>query len=366
MRIALDIRKFHDFGIGTYIRNLLAFLEIQSGHELLLVASPELSEKVRPSPNSRIVVNSSPKYSVRELFTVSREVNRKGYDLFHAPHYTYPYGIREKGVVTIHDLIHLRFPQHFSRGQRLYARAIIGHACRSADAVVVDSEFTKKDLLKTFRIPEEKIHTIHLGVGSMYRPSEAPTELGASHTALGITRPYILYVGSLKPHKNVPLLLKAFGQIRRDVDVQLVLAGEKLDAYPELRVLRDRLMLGRDMVVAAGTNQTDLISLYQHASALVMPSLYEGFGLPLVEAMACGVPVVGSRATSIPEVVGDAGVLIDPFDVGDLASALLRVLNDEGLRETLRVCGLHRASQFTWERCGEKTLQLYELVVGSR
>ncbi|MCK5573807.1 MAG: glycosyltransferase family 4 protein, partial [Bacteroidetes bacterium] len=117
--------------------------------------------------------------------------------------------------------------------------------------------------------------------------------------------------------------------------------------------------------VAAGANQTDLISLYQHASALVMPSLYEGFGLPLVEAMACGVPVVGSRAASIPEVVGDAGVLVDPFDVGDLASALLRVLNDEGLRETLRVCGLHRASQFSWERCGEKTLQLYELVVGS-
>jgi glycosyltransferase involved in cell wall biosynthesis len=381
MRIGIDIRKYRDFGIGTYIRNLISECDRLPEYEWIYFASRELIQELSGSWRGRLVENRSPRYSPGELLSMARLAHAAGCDLFHSPHYTFPFGLRCKGVVTIHDLIHLRVPGALSGAKRAYARFLIEHACTAADRVIVDSEHTRQDLLSEFKVPERNVRVVHLGVSPQFKPAVAPVPRGghgepgpdghstdrmqpeapasADLLRLGVRRPYLLYSGALKPHKNLPVLMRAFAQIAREFDLQLVLSGESIQARPELVNLAGTLRV-RDRIVSTGRRpEADVVTLNQHASAAVLPSLYEGFGLPVLEAMACGVPVVAARATSIPEVAGDAGVLFDPHEPDDLASALRRVLSDEHLQSDLRKKGLIRSAEFTWGRCVQKTLEVY-------
>lgn len=359
MNIGIDARKYHDFGIGTYIRNLAASFDGQDRDTFTYFASPEDVEEIRRTHRGETIVNHSGKYSAGELFSLSRQANRARVSLYHAPHYTLPYGLSMKSVVTVHDVIHLRFPEYFSPVQRAYARFMISHACREAAAVIVDSEFTGKELVRHVACSPEKIHVIHLGVSGSFTPAETPGLPGEFLRKYRVKENFILYVGGLKPHKNVGCLLRAFAGLGADEKLQLVFIGERIDDVAALRNLSTECGIGDRILSLGWIPEKDLVAAYRAASALVLPSLYEGFGFSVLEAMACGTPVIGSNAASIPEVIGDAGILFDPLSDRDLTGAIRSVLADQALRTSLREKGLQRAKLFTWNRCAERTLNVY-------
>ena len=362
MNIGFDARKYFDFGIGTYIRNLAACFDTEEQDCFTYFARPDDAGLIGRTHRGKTIVNRSGKYSLGELISVSFQANRAGISLFHAPHYTLPFGLSMRRVVTIHDVIHLRFPAYFSPVQRAYARLMIGHACRGADAVIVDSEFGRKELLRCIPCPPEKIHVIPLGVSGDFAPADDNASAGGFRRKHNVGTKFLLYVGSLKPHKNVPALIRALAGLTDRMDVQLVCVGERVEEDAALRALTGSTGI-RDRVRSLGwLPEPDLIAAYRAATAVVLPSLYEGFGFPVLEAMACGTPVIGSNAASIPEVMGDAGILFDPSAQGELSAAIQLVLADSSLRDSLRDKGLRRAKLFTWKRCAEETLNLYRSI----
>ncbi len=359
MNIGIDARKYFDFGIGTYIRNLAAVFDAQDGDRFTYIASPGDADLISRTHRGTTIINHSGKYSLAELITVSSQANRAGLSVFHAPHYTLPFGLAMPGVVTVHDVIHLRFPEYFSAIQRAYAQLMIGHACRSSDAVIVDSAFTAKELIRYVACPEEKIHTIPLGVSGAFAPAQDGEAAAAFRRKFNLAGEFLLYVGSLKPHKNFPAIIRSVARLRAGRNVQVICVGEKPEDDPALSALCksqgvDGLIQGLGWLPEA-----DLVAAYRAATVLVMPTLYEGFGFPVLEAMACGTPVICSNAASIPEVAGDAGILVDPLSEQEMTDAITSVLDDASLRNSLRERGLRRAQQFTWQRCGEQTLNLY-------
>jgi glycosyltransferase involved in cell wall biosynthesis len=248
-------------------------------------------------------------------------------------------------VTVVHDLLPLRFPPEYPR-QQYYFRILVRRILKDSRVVVADSKHTRGDILEHYGVPAGKVRVIYPGYDadaffcSEPRRSPRPPE-----------DPYILYVGNLLPHKNLPRLLDAFALLRRRRSCRLIIRGEGRPAYASL--LRERLeSLGlRDSVTfAAYLGEDGLRRLYSDAVCLVLPSLGEGFGLPVLEAMACGTPVITASASSLPEVAGDAALMVDPYDALGLADAMHRMLTDSGLRENLRERGLRRVSAFTWRR----------------
>jgi glycosyltransferase involved in cell wall biosynthesis len=363
MRIGIDARKYHDLGIGTYLQNLADLFDRTPEITPTYFASPENASEIRRLHRGKVVENSSRKYSLRELVSVSRQANRESLDLFHAPHYTLPVSLNAKRIVTIHDIIHLRFPEYFSLLQRTYAYQMIRHACHAADAVIATSEYTRQDLVRLFPECEPKTRLVYQGVARSYTVNEDQTPVEEFLQRNGLTQGYILYTGSLKPHKNVPVLMKAFAAIRESTRMQLVLVGEEISGKPSLTALAGQLGIEGRLRSLGRIPDNELLMAYQGAQVVVLPSLYEGFGLTVLEAMACGIPVVASRAASIPEVVGDAGVLFDPFSVEELRAALERVLHNEDLRGTLRAKGLQNVERFSLQQWAENTLNVYRQIL---
>ncbi len=363
IRVGIDIRKYFDYGIGTYLQNLIAGFQQIGGMELIYFASNEVSSSVHGNLQGSIIQNNSPKYSIQELLSLSSSAHNQNLDLYHAPHYTLPLMLNMPSVVTIHDIIHLRMKEYFSLPQRMYARWMIGHACRNSSAIIVVSEFTKQELICEYRVPERKIHVVYNGVHESFFTVCSDPEKSAFKRKYGITKPYFLYTGSVKPHKNVHVLLKAFARVLRDRSIQLVMTGEKSALNADLlRHIKDYRI--HDSLIETGRiTEEELRTAYQSAEAVVLPSFYEGFGLSMIEAMASGVPAIGARTSSITEIVGDAGLLFDPNDDDELARHLISVMDDRPMRDTLFLKGKERAAQFTWNECAVKTLKVYEEVL---
>jgi glycosyltransferase involved in cell wall biosynthesis len=261
---------------------------------------------------------------------------------------TVPEGVLRSSVpqvTVVHDLLPLRFPPEYPR-QQYYFRFLVPRILGSSRLVIADSEHTRSDILEHYGVPAGKVKVIYPGYDSgaffCCQPDSSPRTR---------QEPYVLYVGNLLPHKNLPRLLDAFALLRRRQECRLVIRGEGRPAYA--RFLRERIeSLGlRDAIAFAGyTGEDGLRQLYADAACLVLPSLGEGFGLPVLEAMACGTPVITASASSLPEVAGDAALMVDPYDCLDLADAMYRTLTDNGLREDLRQRGLRRVTAFTWKR----------------
>ena len=359
MNVGIDARKYFDFGIGTYIRNLSSFFDRQNEDRFTYFASPDNAGLISRTHTGKTIVNRSGKYSLGELISLSFQANRAGISLFHAPHYTLPFGLSMRRVVTIHDVIHLRFPAYFSPVQRAYARVMIGHACTAADAVIVDSDFAGKELLRCMPCPPEKIHVIPLGVSEDFAPAQDNASADEFRRKHNTGKRFLLNVVSLTPHNNVSALIRSVSALGDRTDVRIVCVGERLEENSALHALSKSEGIGGRVQSLGWLSEPDLIAAYRAATALVMPSLYEGFGFPVLEAMACGTPVITSNAASLPEVMGDAGILIDPSGEGELAGAIQSVLEDPSLRDSLREKGLRRAKLFTWARCAEETLNLY-------
>jgi glycosyltransferase involved in cell wall biosynthesis len=362
--IAIDGRKYFDFGIGTTIQQLIRSLsDLNSHHRFALYTEVADEAKIVLPPGWERRPISYKKYSIGEIVMFGRQIKKEHVDVFHEPHYTLPIGLRDCSVVTINDMIHVRFPEFFNLAQRGYAYAMIRHALAHSRIVITISDFTKNDILRSFGVKEEKIRAIPLGVGAEFRPRRDDAVLGLFRQKFHLQNEYILYVGNTKPHKGIGTLLEAYKGIHPRGELDLVFVGGSVMEDPILSQQIDRLDVSSRIHDLGRIASDDLISAYNGARCLVMPSLYEGFGLPVLEAMACGTPVITSDAAALPEVVGDSGLMFKAGNSHELMGVLQDLIRDHQLEKELIQKGLKRAQRFTWRNTARQTLDVYEEIL---
>jgi len=365
-RVGIDARKLKDYGIGSYIRNLLeaigrrpesrAYRFRVYAHRSDADALPELPD------NFEVAHDDSPGYSVAELTRLPWKLLRDRLDLFHATHYVLPPLWKTRAVVTIHDIIHLLYPQFLpNRAAHAYARFMIRRALKRADRIVTVSHNTRRDLMDYFDIPAARIEVIYNGVSPRFRAEISREEKLRVAGKLGISFPYLLFLGGEKPHKNVQNVVRAFGKARREHSLPhtLVLAGPLPPNPARLEALIAALDIS-DAVHRRGiVDEGDLPALYAGAEAFLYPTLYEGFGLPVVEAMACGTPVLTSSTSALQEIAGGHALLVDPMDVDAIAAGIVLLATDANARAQYIALGRKRALDFSWDKAAERTLAVY-------
>ena len=358
-------------GINCYIRNLLAYLPRVDGDnrytaflgERRFAADLPLSLKF-----SRLPTAWPPVRILWEQAVQPWALKREKVDLLHALAFVAPLFSPCPFVVTIYDLGFLLHPKSFEPLKRLYLSLFTRLSARRARRIIAISESTKRDVVRLLGVPPERVDVVHCGVDGTFRPF--PMErVAAFRRRRGLPERFILFVGTLEPRKNVRRLVEAFAILkRRTAGLQackLVIGGAKGWMYEDIFARVEELGLGDEVLFPGYIPLEELPLWYNAAELFVYPSLYEGFGLPVLEAMACGTPVVASRTSSLPEVVGEAGMLVDPRDIGGLAEAMERALMDEGKRREMREKGLRRAGEFSWERTARETAQVYRRAMGS-
>jgi len=282
--------------------------------------------------------------------------------IFFSPgHYLPPY-CPGKAVVTIYDLAFLTFKEQFRSWWRTLFGLMSAYAIRRADRIVAVSQNTKEDIVKYYGVQPTKVKVIYYGVDPSFKPVADPKALEKVRSKYSGGREFLLFVGTLQPRKNLLRLVQAFAQTADSIRHSLLVAGGEFWQHEQVYHAVEECGLSGRILFTGYVDASALPSLLSAATALILPSLYEGFGLPALEAMACGTPVIASRTSSLPEVVGDAGRLVDPYDVDDMAAVIIEVLSDETLRAEMSAKGLQRARLFSWKRASEDTLALFEEV----
>jgi glycosyltransferase involved in cell wall biosynthesis len=366
MRIALDLRRISNPGIGRYMRCLVeALLAQQSGHEFLLILPPESRDAIAsPRPGVERICCSAKYYSLREQVALPRLLRNHGADLLHSPHFVMPLLRACPAVVTMHDVIYIACKDDLpSRLGRAYYRGMMATAARRSVRVVTVSEFSKSDIVRHLDIDPQKIEVIHSGISPVFQPITDMTRLEQVRRKYSIPGEFILYAGIYKPRKNHAGLLRAFRKLcDSGVKAQLVIAGPLGGGEAELKNLARELDIEETVRFTGRVEDDELAALYSAARVYACPSLYEGFGFTVLEAMACGTPVVCSAETSLPEVAGDAALYADSRSPDDFAGALLRAFSDAELRAGLVQKGYRNCCRFTWDRAAAQTLAVYEQV----
>jgi glycosyltransferase involved in cell wall biosynthesis len=311
------------------------------------------------------VVERAAPYSIREQFTVPLRLLRERVDLFHSPHYVLPPLVTCLSVVTIHDCIHLVFPQYLpGRLARVYARVFMRWAAMRSARVLTVSEASKHDILRFFHVPEAKVVVIHNAIDERFLAPPPDEEVFRIRERFQLHEPFVLYAGNVKPHKNLERVIEAVAQLHANGfdQLKLLIIGNDISRYATLRRAVHAHNLHRYVRFLGFVPDQTLAILYRLSSVFVFPSLYEGFGLPPLEAMASGTPVVTSNVSSLPEVVGPAAVLVDPHDSHAIAEGIAHVLFDPQLRSSLRQRGLERAGAFSWEAAARALRDVYAAV----
>ncbi len=368
-RYVLDARTAtnHFPGIGRYVTSLASAMLPQLQDELLVLLQESRSPSLFEGPFDRhkvevVTVDATP-FGAQQQFRIPPILHKLADQwpvVYHSPYYLMPYQPGVPTVVTVHDLIPMLLPTTVSARARLLFRFTMRMALAAAQKVVCVSQATAADLQQWFDIDAGKVTVIHHAPDPRFCPqSLEQTEMARQR--LGIPGRYLLYVGINKPHKNLVELVEAFA-LAGDRSLTLVIAGAWDDRYPEVKEVVSRLKLEESVLLAGRVSEDLLPGLMAGATGFVFPSLYEGFGLPVVEAMACGTPVACSRVSSLPEVGGDAVLYFDPADRRQIATAILRLGNDEDLRRQLRQKGLARAATMTWSHAARQTLELYRSI----
>ena len=369
--IAIDARKIRDFGIGTYVRNLIRELaEIDRESSYFIITGPAGRDALKRLPeNFQLSIQRSPVYSVRELFTLSWHLLRLRADLYHATHYVMPLMLPCRSVVTIHDIIHLLYPEFLpNRIAFLYAERMIRRSLQRGDRVVSVSRNTKSDLMSYFKIGGDKIDVVYNGIENDFRKALPSGDLERWMRNLGLERPYLLFVGNPKPHKNLDNVVKAYAEALKQNDFphRLVCVGDRGGLEFKIRQRAEQLGISERILLLGHVAQEALPAIYQGAAAFLYPTLYEGFGLPVVEAMASRVPVITSNTSALKEIAAGYADLVNPLDVGAIAGAIVRVVSDRDHRQSLRKLGARRAEDFDWRQAATKTLDIYRRVLGDR
>jgi glycosyltransferase involved in cell wall biosynthesis len=373
MKIGIDARWIFPeiTGIGSYTQELIRHLALVDNQNeyILYYQHDAVRQRTRAyaeldqHANFRERLIPYGPFSARSQIQFPGEIRRDGLDIYHSTNFMMPFPgfpANRRGktacIVTIHDLIPLLFPEHTpkalkSRFHGVY-RWVMRQVGQRADLILTVSESSKRDIIEHMHVPPERVKAIYEGVSDRFVPvPRRPRD-----------EKVILYVGRLDPYKNVVGLLRAFNRLRREgqVNCRLRLIGPPDDRYPDVKQLIDAEGLRPHIEGPAYASGEELLDAYQQADLFVLPSLYEGFGLPVLEAMACGTPVICSNRASLPEVAGDAAVLVDPTDETELLGALRRVLTDEGFADSLRQKSLARAAQFSWLRTAQETIAQYQ------
>jgi glycosyltransferase involved in cell wall biosynthesis len=358
-KIVIDARMLAT-GIGTYLFNILTSLKGNTPG-LSIRALTYVNDVARVQPLcDEVRVVRAPIYSIREQFEIANAA--RGAGLLHVPHYNAPLLYRGKLLVTIHDLTHI-VDATFKRtmASMVYARPMLNLVVRKADHIVTNSEFTKNQIVERLRVSPAKITAIHLGVSPHFCRRDHQEGAARVAGALGLNRPYLLFVGNLMPHKNLKTLIRAFALLRarKVLEQELLIVGDS--RRWRTRFLSEPQKQGVAEVVrfVPHVSYEMLPWVYAAADLFILPSFIEGFGLPVLEAMACGTPVVCSRAASLPEVAGDAAEYFDPSSAEDLAAAIERVLNSRERQTELRQKGVERAKQFSWDECARRHGEVY-------
>ncbi|MFH0989694.1 MAG: glycosyltransferase family 1 protein [bacterium] len=364
-QIALDARKYFDFGIGTYIQSLITgFEQHRDKHDFTLFVPEQDTARIHVDSAIRIIPVPYKKYSLGELFGFKSMMQNYAIDLFHEPHFTLPFGLQKNSVVTIHDLIHLKCSEFFSLPQRMYARQMLSHAVNHSGRILTVSQRTKQDIQEFFSVPEERISVIYNGVGRIFRKIEDEQKLKAFKIRYSLERPFVLYVGNVKPHKNIPLLLMAFSRLRLTYpDLLLVVVGGNLKSDVSLTAMVNELNISHSIKELGQISNDDLVLAYNSAQMLVQPSLYEGFGFPVIEAMACGTPVICSDGGSLPEIAGNAALIISKRSMDGLLDSMTKLLDHNELRLDLIKKGFQNSKRFCWEQTAKETIGMYDLTL---
>ncbi len=363
MRIAIDVRMITPFmhGISRYAYNLLEGISaIDKENDYVLVSNNTfLQGFVSSHENFSQKIIPSRLYGISEQVTMPRLLKKNKIDIFHSPSFFGPVLAGCKVVMTIHDMIHVLFPGESSVLHRAYYNIIVKRAARNASRIITVSENSKCDISSYLNLPSEKIAVTYNAVDKQFKCS-SDDDINKIKGRLKINDKYILYVGSQKPHKNVGLLIAAYLQLREKINHQLVIVGKKDRLFQ--KSLRDHKLEG--VIFSGQVKDVLLPHFYSGADVFVSPSLYEGFGLPLIEALACETPVVAIKTSSVCEVLGDAGLIVDMACPDKLAKSIYRVLSDEDLRNSLVGKGMARVKRFSWEETVNRTLRVYDEVYG--
>jgi len=381
MRIGIDCRTIlnpkagNRAGIAHYtyylVKSLLALNKLD---EFVLFFDHSARDIVKEflEPNSTIRFFSFSQYRRYLPFVYSHlfsaiNVRREKLDVFHSPANVVPLGYRGPFTVTIHDLAIYRHPELFPSKQGFSVKYLVPKTVQRADRIIAVSESTKRDVQEFFEIPEEKISVVYEGVLYERFNTTNKEEIEKLRAQFGITGNFLLFVGTLEPRKNLIRLLEAFYLLLERSSgfkdsVQLVVTGAKGWLYDSIFEEVESRKFGQRVIFTGYLNAAEIAALYVNAYAFVYPSLYEGFGLPVLEAMAAGTPVITSNVSSMPEIAGSAALLLDPIDIEGLSSAIERVLGDPELRSELSRKGRMQAKRFSWKRCAEETLAVYRSV----
>ncbi len=375
MRIAIDVRPTvgHFAGIGKYTYNLVKEIaKLDRENEYLLYSfflkpfSSDIEELAKSQPNFSLKASRIPGRLMRffwDYLKIPIEPFLGEVDVFHITNYLIPYIRRAKLLVTIYDITPVLSPEYHNRYTRTYVKEKILFAAKKADRIIAISQHTKRDLIQTLGVPEDLIAVIYGGVGEQFQPIKNQEVLNRVKERYNIKDKYLLFLGTLEPRKNIPGLIRAFHKIKdRFPNYQLVIAGKRGWKFQEIFKTVEELRLEDRVIFTGYLPEEDIPSLYSGAELFIYPTLYEGFGFPPLEAMACGTPVITSNLSSLPEVVGEGGILIDPNNIDELSRAMESVLADENLRKGLREKGLRQAAKFSWERCARDTLKVYREV----
>jgi glycosyltransferase involved in cell wall biosynthesis len=382
MRIGIDGRYIQDHfpGIGRYTYNLIEGLaRVAPAETFLVLTNPALRNTrydvvaLARHLNVTLVPLDVPTFSAAEQTRLPWIVRRLRLDVLHSPYYIKPYLLPCPSVVSLYDLIAARYPQYLPSSWARLAFAVTTRlAITTARRLLTLSEASRRDLVELYGVPPGRVAVTPLAADERYRPSAEAATLEAVRRKYVLPECFVLYLGSNKPHKNLVRLVEAWAKVQITVadcqiaNRQLVIAGHWDPRYPQAQQRVAELGLEDGVRFLGDVSEADLPALYNLATVFAFPSLYEGFGLPPLEAMACGTPVVCANTSSLPEVVGDAALLFDPLDVPAMAAAIAQALSDADLRAALRARGLARARLFSWEHTARETLATYREAAGSR
>lgn len=371
MRIGINalLLKRQKTGTISYIYNLINSLnKIDRKNEYVLFTNQQFQENDLSLQDNFLIkklglLEQNPYQRIWwEQFHLSKVLTRLKIDLLHSPSQVTLLNSSTKLILTIHELTYLIYPEFLPKHKYLYYRYFVPLSIYKADKIIAVSDNLKKDILRFFKLPQDKIEVIYCGVNHIFRPIDKNIAKNAIRKRFGITDDYILYVGTIEPKKNLKRLIEAYYQLKKDVNrYKLVIAGPKGWLYSEIYKTIKKLNIANDIIFTGYLHSQGLLFLYNAASVFVYPSFYEGFGLPVVEAMACGIPVITSNTSALPEVAKDAAILINPLDTKDLLESIKAVLDNPVLVKELSIKGLNRARQFSWEETAKKTLNIYEL-----
>ncbi|WP_132054189.1 glycosyltransferase family 4 protein [Pseudocnuella soli] len=384
MNLGFDAKRyFHNpTGLGNYSRTLVNGLAALYPQHQYFLFNPKPTQRFAMPPNMPLV-EVMPRGWFNRTFSsywrsrgIVADIEKRNIALYHGLSHEIPVGLDETGIksiVTVHDLIFERYPHQYGKYEVLVHRRKIQHACRHANAVIAISEQTKKDLVELYRVPAQKIAVCYQSCDPIFAAVAPVEQKEAVRKAYGLPQDFFLYVGSIIERKNLLRICMAMKETGDDFRLPLVVVGtgkkyaQQVKNYLQKAGLADRVLFTSTMQPASKEadlkHTSNLATLYQMATGFIYPSLFEGFGIPVLEAMWSGAPVITSNTSCLPETAGNAALLVDPLNVSDMAAAMVRLQNDAALRQTLVAKGKSQAQQFSLEQCTRSVMNVYEQII---